>query len=777
MMQYDLTKELGSNFIEYAVAVNTDRAIPDAKSGLKPVARRVLFGSYAFGHSSNKPRVKCANIVGEVMGKFHPHGDSSIYGVLVRLSQPWTMRYPLIDWHGNNGNIAGDGPAAQRYTEARLSKLAEDGLLFGIKKNNVDFMPNYDETRDEPITLPSYFPNLLCNPNTGIGVAMACNWLPHNLTEVSIAVKDYLEGKEPTVPGPDFPTGGLIINKDDIPNFLKTGHGSVKLRGKYKVDNSSIIFYEIPYGISTESLLEEIGKLAESDKTNDIIDIRDESNKKGLRIVIECRKDANLNRIISLLFKNTNLQTSISYNQVALIDKTPTELNFKDCIKIYVEHNIKCIIREAVFDKQKAEERLEIVNGLLKALEDIDNIIALIKSSDSSTAAKVALISKYSFTENQAKAIIDMKLGKLAGLEKIELNQEKTDLDNNVNDLINIIESEKRQQEILLERLFAIVQKYDDGRRTELAQISEDPKEKEIENVVPEECVVVITESGLIKRIPTKSYRTQKRSGVGIKNGDDIIKSVYRTNTVDTLMIFSSNAKMYRLIVDNIPEGTNASKGTPIQALISMEVGEKPMAYASLYHGTSAKYVFFATKNGIIKKVPLAEYEKTKKATGIIALTLKEGDSLSVVTFIEEEEMLIVTKEGMTIRFATVDMPLSSRTAQGVKGIKLNEGDSVLACLPIKHESDNLAIISNKGLGKQVKLSELTIQNRGGKGLAIYKEPISGAALVDNEDDLLIFGDKSSIRIAAKELPVLSRTSVGNSVIKNNSKVVSISKA
>lgn len=777
MMQYDLTKELGSNFIEYAVAVNTDRAIPDAKSGLKPVARRVLFGSYAFGHSSNKPRVKCANIVGEVMGKFHPHGDSSIYGVLVRLSQPWTMRYPLIDWHGNNGNIAGDGPAAQRYTEARLSKLAEDGLLFGIKKNNVDFMPNYDETRDEPITLPSYFPNLLCNPNTGIGVAMACNWLPHNLTEVSIAVKDYLEGKEPTVPGPDFPTGGLIINKNDIPNFLKTGHGSVKLRGKYKVDNSSIIFYEIPYGISTESLLEEIGKLAESDKTNDIIDIRDESNKKGLRIVIECRKDANLNRIISLLFKNTNLQTSISYNQVALIDKTPTELNFKDCIKIYVEHNIKCIIREAVFDKQKAEERLEIVNGLLKALEDIDNIIALIKSSDSSTAAKVALISKYSFTENQAKAIIDMKLGKLAGLEKIELNQEKTDLDNNVNDLINIIESEKRQQEILLERLFAIVQKYDDGRRTELAQISEDPKEKEIENVVPEECVVVITESGLIKRIPTKSYRTQKRSGVGIKNGDDIIKSVYRTNTVDTLMIFSSNAKMYRLIVDNIPEGTNASKGTPIQALISMEVGEKPMAYASLYHGTSAKYVFFATKNGIIKKVPLAEYEKTKKATGIIALTLKEGDSLSVVTFIEEEEMLIVTKEGMTIRFATVDMPLSSRTAQGVKGIKLNEGDSVLACLPIKHESDNLAIISNKGLGKQVKLSELTIQNRGGKGLAIYKEPISGAALVDNEDDLLIFGDKSSIRIAAKELPVLSRTSVGNSVIKNNSKVVSISKA
>lgn len=776
-MQNDLTRELGTNFIEYAVAVNTDRAIPDAKSGLKPVARRILYGAYAFGHSSNKVHVKCANIVGEVMGKFHPHGDSSIYGALARLSQPWVMRYPLIDWHGNNGNIAGDGPAAYRYTEARLAKLAEEGLLAGIKKNNVDFIPNYDESRDEPVTLPSFFPNLLCNPNTGIGVAMACNWLPHNLTEVSQAIRDYLDGKEPVLPGPDFPTGGLIINKDDIPNILKTGHGSVKLRGKYKLENTNIVFYEIPYGVSTESLLEEIGALAESGKADEITDIRDESNKKGLRIVIECRKDANLNKIISLLFKDTNLQTSISYNQVALIDKTPTELNLKDCIKIYVEHNIECIIREAEFDKVKAADRLEIVDGLLKALEDIDNIIALIKASASSATAKVELMNKYSFTENQAKAIIDMKLGKLAGLEKIELNDEKTSLEEEVKNLTEIIGSKQKQEEILWDRLSTIVKKYDDGRKTELTQIAESPKEKEIENVVPEECVVVITESGLIKRIPTKSYRTQKRSGVGVKNGDDIIKFVCRTNTIDTLMVFSSNAKMYRLIVDNIPEGTNASKGTPIQALISMETGEKPMAYASLYHGTSAKYVFFATKNGTVKKVPLSEYEKTKKATGIIALTLKEEDSLAAVTFIEEEEMLLATRGGMVIRFSSKDMPLSSRTAQGVKGMKLNAGDEVFTCIPIKHNTDNLAVVSYKGLGKQIELKEFVIQNRGGKGVSIYKEPIAGIALVDDTDDLLIFGDKTSIRIAAKELPVLSRTSVGNSVIKNNSKVVSISKA
>lgn len=425
----DLTKELGQNFIEYAVAVNTDRAIPDAKSGLKPVAKRILYGAFDKGYGSSKPHVKCANIVGNVMADWHPHGDSSIYGALVRLSQDWVMRYPLIDFHGASGNRDGDPPAAYRYTESRLSKLTEDGILNGIKKEAVDFIPNYSETKEEPITLPALFPNLLCNPNTGIGVAMACNWLPHNLNEVAKSIEMYLNGEEPTLPGPDFPTGGIIINKNDIPTIMKSGHGSVKVRGKYTMEGNNIVFTELPYGVVTEPLMEEIGAACDEGKIDHIKNIRNESNRKnGFRLVIECEKNAPIATIINKLFKETSLQTSISYNQVALVDKTPTELNLKDCIKIYVDHNSECIIREAKFDKKKTEARLEVVNGLLKALEDIDNIIALIKKSASAAAAKTALMTEYNFTEPQAKAIVDMKLGRLAGLEKMELQTECAEL-------------------------------------------------------------------------------------------------------------------------------------------------------------------------------------------------------------------------------------------------------------------------------------------------------------------------------------------------------------
>ena len=341
----ELVTELSQNFIEYAASVNSDRAIPDAKSGLKPVAKRILYGAFVEGRSSNKPHVKCARIVGDVMGSFHPHGDSSIYGALVRLSQPWIMRYPLLDFHGNQGSINGDGPAAYRYTEARLSKFCEDGMLQGIKKRNVDFIPSYDESTEEPVTLPAIFPNLLCNPNSGIGVAMACNWLPHNLNEVATAIYDYMDGKEPMIPGPDFPTGGIIINSKDIPMIIKTGHGSVKVRGKYKIEKSNIVFYEIPYGTTIEGLLSEIGKVCDEKEIEGISEIRDESNKKGIRIVIECEKNVLPEAIVNKLYGKTNLQTSVSYNQVALIDKTPTQLGLKDCCKIYVDHNIDCLIK------------------------------------------------------------------------------------------------------------------------------------------------------------------------------------------------------------------------------------------------------------------------------------------------------------------------------------------------------------------------------------------------------------------------------------------------
>ena len=678
-MYNDLIKELGTNFIEYAVAVNTDRAIPDARSGLKPVATRILYGAYDGGRFSNKPHVKCARIVGDVMGKFHPHGDSSIYGALVRLAQPWVLRYPLIDFHGNMGNIDGDGPAASRYTEARLSKISEAGLLSGLKKNCVDFIPNYDETEEEPVTLPSIFPNLLCNPNTGIGVAMACNWLPHNLREVADAIYAYMDGdKEVTLPGPDFPTGGVIINSKDIPNILKTGHGSVKVRGKYKIEKQNIIFYEIPYGTKTEDLMTEVGKASDEKVIEGISDIRNESNKKGLRIVIECEKGMSPETVVRKLFAKTNFQTSVSYNQVALVEKTPTELGLLDCIKIYVEHNINCIVREAEFDLNKAKDKLEIIQGLLKALEDIDNIIALIKGSASAAEARVKLIEKYNFTENQAKAILNMKLAKLANLEKIELEKEGEELVKSIRWLEALISNPDIQKNELKDRLQAIVAKFGDARRTELTHIDLKPEEKEIAEVVPEDCVVIISQSGDIKRVPAKSFRVQRKNGKGVKSEDDAILDSISTNTVDILMAFTNKGKMYRLLVDNIPTGTNVSKGVRIGTLINLEPNEKVIAVTSLHRTTDAKYVIFFTKKGLIKKTALEEYTKVKRSTGIAAINLKEDDTIANVTFAKEEEMIVITKKGMAIRFESANISPIGRVTAGVKKIKLEEDDEVL---------------------------------------------------------------------------------------------------
>ena len=777
-MYNDLTKELGQNFIEYAVAVNTDRAIPDAKSGLKPVAKRILYGAYDQGRSSSKPHVKCADIVGKVMAEWHPHGDSSIYSTLARLAQPWVMRYPLIDFHGSIGNIDGDPPAAARYTEARLAKLSEDGMLCGIKKKNVDFIPNYSETKDEPITLPTLFPNLLCNPNTGIGVAMACNWLPHNLNEVATAIYDYMDGKEPTLPGPDFPTGGLIINKNELPAIVKSGRGSVKVRGQYKIEDNNIVFYELPYGVATEPLMNEIGAAADEGKINGIKNIRNESNrKKGFRLVIECDKGASLATIINLLFKETSLQTSISYNQVALVDKTPVELTLKDCIKIYVEHNKECIKKETEFDLNKAKSKLEITEGLLKALEDIDNIIALIKGSESAAAAKIALINKYSFTELQAQAIVDMKLGKIAGLEKIEIENDKKDLMLQIESLNSILTNLEYELRV---RLANIVEKYGDGRRTELTQIADSTQEeKEIEFVEPEKCVVVMTEGGSVKRIPQTSFRTQKRNTKGVKTQEDITSCVIRTNTIDSLMIFTNQGNMYRLLVDNIPVGTNTSKGTPISGLIEMNENEKPTVIYSIYRDTDAKYIMFVTKNGIVKKSSLEEYTKTKKKNGILAINIKENDELASVFLVKDEDIIITTKYGNAIRINSLEVGATSRATSGVKGITLNTDDTVTCALPIHDDKDQLAIFSDKGLGKKIKLTDLPRQKRAGKGLAVTKlaegDFVSAAALVSDEDNILIVGNLSSVCISATEIPALTRPSAGNQMIKGN-KLKSVSK-
>ena len=768
IMQNDLIDELSSNFIEYAYAVNTDRAIPSAKDGLKPVAKRILYCAYEEGILSNKPHVKSANIVGTTMGHYHPHGDSSIYGALVRLAQNWVMRYPLIDFHGNVGNIAGDPPAAYRYTEARLSKIAEEGMLCNIKKGIVDTIPNYDETLKEPVVLPALFPNLLCNPNAGIGVSIASSWAPHNLNEVAQAIYDYIDGKEPEISGPDFPTGGVIINAKECKSIIKNGRGTVKIRGKYEIDGSTIIFTEIPYGVTIETIIEQIGDIADKGELPGVISANDyTTNKSGLRIEIECEKTANLKNIITKLFAKTSLQSTFSYNQVALVDKTPTELGLKDTIKIYLDHNKECLIREFNNDLIKSSDRLEVVKGLLKALEDIDNIIKVIKASESAAAARVALTDKFGFSEAQSKAIVDMKLGRLANLEKIELETEAKELENKINYLKDVLGSEEKQIGVIRTRLEELVRKYGDPRRTQLMDIEEPKVEKEIVNVTPEECVVLMTEGGLIKRIPTSTFKPQKKGGKGVKTKDDIVSTVIRTNTVDSLMIFTDSGNMYRLLVDDIPVGNNTSKGISVRSLINIQPTENPTIIYSIYRDTKAKFILFVTKNGICKKSYLTEYINTSKKTGVIALKMREGDSLAGAALIDDEEIILTTKEGVGIRFKSSEVAPTSRATIGVKGINLKKDDEVNNLVVIRDNTDDLALFTATGNGRRVKLSEIPSQARAGKGVILQKEDkLVAAAMVNDEDYILAIGITNSICVSAKEITKTGKLAQGSQIIK-----------
>ena len=773
----DVQNELKKNFIEYAVAVNTDRSIPSATDGLKPVARRILWSAHESGYTYSKPHVKSARIVGNTMGQYHPHGDSSIYGAMVRLSQNWVLRYPLIDWHGSNGTQSGDGPAASRYTEARLSKISEDGLLANIKKKNVNFKPNYDETLEEPVDLPSIFPNLLCNPNSGIGVAIATSWLPHNLTEVSEAIKMYLKGEEPTLPGPDFPTGGIVINARDIPKIMATGHGSVRLRGRYKVEKNNIVFYEIPYGVSIEKIMNEIGAVCDKKEIEGVSDVRDETNKKGVRVVIECKKTADPDYIAKLLFEKTSLQTSISYNQVALVGKTPTELNLKQCIEIYINHNTSCIKREAEFDLAKAKARQEILEGLLRALEDIDNIIALIKKSKSSADAKDNLISQYNFTENQAKAIVGMRLGSLANLEKIALNDEYKALLSSIENLNILINNKDKQIEELITRLDAIVKKYGDARRTELLDI-EEPTTKGKKTTKPKPapvpCMVVLTETGNIKRIPTSSYKVQHRGGKGVKSQEDITKITIRTNTVDSLLVFSSLGKLYKIEVNDIPEGTNTARGTSLAMLVGMDFNEKVATIYSLSDDSNFEYVLFITKNGVLKKSLLSEYTSTRRKKGIAATKIKDNDELIAVTLLNDEDIILLTKNGIGIRIPSSEVRPMGKLTIGVRGIELAKDDYVVSALIVRDNNDKLAIANENGYGYKCK-EEMRQQSRGGKGLRYSDSKIAGAAMVSDDDILLFSCAKNNIVIPAKELPTLDRGSKGNKLVDGGN-IKSVSK-
>ena len=770
--------EVEQSFLDYSLSVITDRAIPAVEDGLKPVMRRILWEMQEDGITSSKQYVKCATPVGNTMAKYHPHGDSSIYGALVHASQPWTMRYPLIDFHGNNGSRDGDGPAAYRYTECKLSTISE-ATLEHIKKDTVDWIPNYSETGKEPVYLTGRFPNLMCNGTTGIAVAMACSFAPHNLNEIMDAAIIALSNPKATdeevlsaIIGPDFPTGGTVINKDELRGAYRTGKGRVRIRGDYHVETKSgrdtLVFDSIPYKISKETLIADIDALCEEKKIEGITEIRDESNKKGVRFVIELAKGINGDVIANKLYRLTELETTYSINQVALVEKTPKLLTFRQMIDYYNKHQEDVYLRRLNYDASKLADRIHILQGLARAAEDIDNIIALIKKSQNSGYAKIALV-QLGFTDVQAQAILDMKLSKLAHTEKVAIENELQEKEKEHKALVFLISDSVARCASLVEEYKAFKNKFGDARKTVITQMNISDEEKEIAEIIPENCVVVITEAGNIKRIPAASYRTQKRNGKGVKNQDEVVHEVIKTNTIDNLMVFSSFGKVYKLAVNDIPVGTNATRGTSIETLVSMGVGEKFVTVASVARSAEqSHFVWFVTQNGIIKKTSLSEYTGMKRKTGVIATTLKEGDALAKVFIAPDSQIMIFTKNGMALRFDGKNVSVSSRTAIGVKAINLNDGDIVADALYLSGEKSVMIFAAN-GMAKRVPVTDFVIQNRAGKGLICHKAGNVVAACPVNEDNMiLVVGDTSTICVSAADVTEGSRAAQGVMTIKGN---------
>ena len=790
IISQDMIKEMEQSFLDYSTSVITGRALPDARDGLKPVHRRILYALAELNLVPTKPYKKSARIVGDVIGKYHPHGDSSVYEAMVRMAQDWSLRYPLVEGQGNFGSVDGDGAAAMRYTEARMSKITLE-MLRDLKKDVVDFQPNFSEDLEEPMVLPSRIPNLLLNGTSGIAVGMACSFAPHNMNEIIDGIIATINNRDITVEelhkeyikAPDFPTGGTIINQHELLNGYKTGKGRVRIRGKYNVEKigrrECLVFYEIPYGVKKEKLIEDIAKLCEDKSIEGITDIRDTSNKHGMRIEIEVKKDINPDVIANHLFRLSALEDTYSLNHTAIVNKSPKVLNLKELIEVYIDHQVEVITRRTQFDLRKIDARLHIIEGLLKALEDIDNVIALIKASNNVQVAIEGLMKKYSLSEIQAKAIVEMKLRKLTGLEKVELEQENKELVEEANHLKSILGSTEVLNSVLIDELNEIKSNYGDARKTDVTNVIVKADEKDIQYVQPEEVVVVMTKAGNVKKIPAKSFKVQNRNGKGVKNQDDIILDVIRTNTIDTLMVFTALGKMYRLVVDQVPTGTNSSRGVAIHTLVKMEEHDKAIAITSLKRKTDAEFVVSVSEQGMIKKTKLEEYMKAKKS-GIAAVGLREGDSIANIVFIKDEQLILVSEKGMSIRFKTDNIGSVGRTAIGVRGMKIAEGDRVVAALPINKDTDELAIFSQYGMAKRTPLKEYPIQGRDGKGTITYKPNdttgvVVSAALVEDKDNVLVVGDQTSICISAKDIPSLGKASLGNIMIKGNN-VMSVTK-
>ncbi len=784
----DLKKTMETSYIDYAMSVLTSRALPDVRDGLKPVQRRVLYSMIELNNGPDKPHRKCARIVGDTMGKYHPHGDSSIYGALVNMAQEWSTRYPLVDGHGNFGSVDGDGAAAMRYTEARLSKISME-MLADINKNTVDFTPNFDETEKEPSVLPSRYPNLLVNGTSGIAVGMATNIPPHNLKEVIAAVvkmidNQILEDRNTdleeilkVVKGPDFPTGGTILGTSGIEQAYRTGRGKVRVRAVTNIEpmqngKNRIVVTELPFMVNKSRLIEKIADLVRDKKVDGITDLRDESNRQGMRICIELRRDVSANIVLNQLFKHTQLQDTFGVNMIALVDNEPKVLNLHQMLDHYLTHQKDVVTRRTRYDLNKAEERAHILEGLLIALDHIDEVISIIRGSRSTAEAKEKLQERFGLSEAQSQAIVDMRLRALTGLEREKLEAEYAELMEKITELKAILADEKKLLGVIREEIMLISDKYGDDRRT---SIGFDDYDISMEDMIPKSnTIICMTNLGYIKRMSIDNFRSQNRGGRGIKGmetiEDDYIEELLMTTTHHYLMFFTNNGKVYRLKAYEIPEASRTARGTAIINLMQLGPGEKITAVIPISEYQEGNYLFMATKKGIVKKTQIREYANIRK-TGLSAIHLKEDDELIEVKKTDNaKDIILVTKYGQCIRFHETDVRSTGRNSMGVIGMNLADRDEVIG-MQLNTQGEYLLIASEYGLGKRTRMEEFSAQNRGGKGVKCYKITdktgyIIGIKAVNEDNEIMIITTEGIIiRMKVEGISILGRVTSGVKLI------------
>ena len=780
----DLKETMETSYIDYAMSVIASRALPDVRDGLKPVQRRILYAMIELNNGPDKPHRKCARIVGDTMGKYHPHGDSSIYGALVNMAQEWSTRYPLVDGHGNFGSVDGDGAAAMRYTEARLSRISME-MLADIGKDTVDFVPNFDETEKEPTVLPSRYPNLLVNGTSGIAVGMATNIPPHNLREVIGAVVKIIdnqveENRETTIDevmdiikGPDFPTGAEVLGKAGIDEAYRTGRGKIRVRAVSNIETmpngkSRIIVTEIPYLVNKARLIEKIAELVKEKRVDGITDLRDESDRSGMRIVIELRRDVNANVVLNQLLKHTQLQDTFGVIMLALVNNQPKVLNLLEMLNYYLDHQKDVVTRRTRYDLNKAEERAHILEGLLIALDNIDEVIRIIRGSQTVQLAKQQLMERFGLSDAQSQAIVDMRLRALTGLERDKLENEYKELEVRIAQLKAILADEKKLLGVIKEEIQVISDKYGDDRRT---SIGFDEFDMSAEDLIPnDETIVAMTKLGYIKRMSKDNFKSQNRGGKGIKGmqtiDEDYIEDLILTKNHNYIMFFTNTGRVYRLKAYAIPEAGRTARGTAIVNLIQLLPGEKITAIISMKEYDDEKFLFMATKNGMVKKTPMREYANVRK-TGLQAIVLRENDELIEVKATDNQrDIFMVTKFGKSIRFHETDVRVTGRVSMGVIGMNLDDGDEIIG-MQMDSQGETLLVVSENGIGKRTDISEFPIQKRGGKGVLCYKIVektgyLVGAKLVHEDHDIMMITNEGIvIRISVKDISIIGRNTSG----------------